>query len=49
MDICAITGARLVDNYDLELSEVKLEDFGKANLIKITEHETTIVGGQGDV
>lgn len=48
-DICAITGSRLVDNYDLSLSDVQLSDFGKASLIKLTEHETTIVGGVGDL
>lgn len=42
-----MTGATLVDDeHALMLSDLKLEHFGTAKMIKVTEHETTIVGGQ---
>lgn len=48
-DIAVITGATIVDNqHVLHLSEVKLEHFGSAKLIKVSEWETSIVDGGGD-
>ena len=48
-DIAIMTGATLVDNeYELMLEDVKLEHFGRASLIKVTEMETSIVNGNGD-
>lgn len=44
-----MTGATLVDNeHELLLEDVKLEHFGKASLIKVTEMDTSIVHGNGD-
>lgn len=49
-DIAVLTGATLVDNeHKLLLSEVGLEHFGRAKHIRVTEHETSIVDGQGDM
>jgi chaperonin GroEL len=48
-DIAAMTGATVVDNlHMLSVRQVRMEHFGKANYIKINEHETSIVDGQGD-
>ena len=44
-----MTGATLIDNeYEALLSEFKPEYFGKAQLIKVTELETSIVDGNCD-
>ena len=48
-DIATMTGATLVDNeHDILLKDFKLEHFGRAKTIKVTENETMIVGGNCD-
>jgi len=45
-DIAVVTGAKLIDNkHDILLSEVKMEHFGKAKHIRISEFDTSIVDG----
>jgi chaperonin GroEL len=47
-DIAAVTGARLIDNeHDILLSEVKLEHFGMAKHVRVSEYDTSIVDGAG--
>ena len=44
-----MTGATLVDDeYALLMKDLTLEHFGKARMIKVSENETTISGGNCD-
>lgn len=48
-DIAVTTGATVIDNeHVVRLADVKLEHFGSAKLIKVSESETSIVDGAGD-
>mmetsp|Transcript_11337 Transcript_11337/g.19097 ORF Transcript_11337/g.19097 Transcript_11337/m.19097 type:complete len:211 (+) Transcript_11337:687-1319(+) len=48
-DIAVLTGATLIDNeHVLRLEEVTKEHFGRAQFIKVTEFETSIVDGGGE-
>jgi chaperonin GroEL len=47
-DIAALTGATFVDNeHVLRIEEVELKHFGRAQHIKVTEYDTSIVDGAG--
>ena len=47
-DIAIITGATFIDNEHLhKLKDVTLEHMGTAQLVKVTEGETSIVDGRG--
>lgn len=48
-DIAAVTGATVVsDEVGLKLDKVELTHLGRANKVKSTKENTTIIGGQGD-
>jgi len=48
-DIAILTGATLIDNkHDILLSDVKLEHFGRAKHIRVSEYDTNIVDGNCD-
>lgn len=47
-DIAAITGATFIDNdLNILLKDLELKHFGRAQHIKVTEYETSIVDGAG--
>lgn len=48
-DIAIATGATLVDNeFNLKLSDIKLEHFGSAKKIAVDMNQTHLVGGSGN-
>ncbi len=46
-DISIITGAKVVDDKTLKLTDVTAEHFGTCDIIKSTKDKTTILGGAG--
>lgn len=48
-DIALVTGAKYItEDRGMKLSDVKIEDLGNANQVKITKDNTLIIGGKGN-